>query len=280
MARPAKSSLETAGDIKISDATPRLWILFMIGVAALLIIGAYPFYTMEHLKLNDFGDYFGGTANPVLTFLTFIGLLLTIQIQQQELKDSRIQFERSADALRDQHEVMLKQSFEATFFQMLSIHNDIVNSIDLSGVRERHGRDCFDVFYSRLKTAYEREVEATPDASELEIVRVAYGHFWDQNQQNLGHYFRYLYNFIKFVRESRKARGPYVKLVRSQLSDKELVLLYYNCLSTYGAKFKPLAEQFELFDNMPAMLFAPGHERLMAKKAFGENVNFPQVTRG
>jgi hypothetical protein len=35
--------------------------------------------------MGEWGDFFGGVLNPLLTFLTFMGLLITIILQQQEL---------------------------------------------------------------------------------------------------------------------------------------------------------------------------------------------------
>ena len=63
-----------------------------------------------------------------------------------------------------------------------------------------------------------------------------------------------------------------MKLLRSQLSDQELLLLFYNCISEQGKKFKVLAEKFALFDNMPAyMLLDDSHHKLVSKEAFGSN---------
>ena len=79
-------------------------------------------------------------------------------------------------------------------------------------------------------------------------------------------YFRHLYRIIKFVDETPllkssddksedpngdEMRGNYVDLVRSTLSDYELAVLFYNCLTTNGrAKFKPLIEKYTLFNNL------------------------------
>lgn len=56
----------------------------------------------------------------------------------------------------------------------------------------------------------------------------------------LGHYFRHLYNMVKFVDDSKslhnfKEREDYCKLIRSQMSDYEQIVLYYDTLSPLGA---------------------------------------------
>ena len=72
----------------------------------------------------------------------------------------------------------------------------------------------------------------------------------------LDHYFRHLYRIIKYVDDQRelfslKERYEYVCLLRAQLSDYELGLVFYNCLSDNGReRFKPLAEKYALFNNL------------------------------
>lgn len=71
------------------------------------------------------------------------------------------------------------------------------------------------------------------------------------------HYFRSLYRLIKFIDEADetiippKEKYKYAALVRATLSQFELVLLYYNCLSNAGnIKFKPLVEDYSLLKNL------------------------------
>lgn len=64
----------------------------------------------------------------------------------------------------------------------------------------------------------------------------------------LGHYFRHLFNMVKYVDEANgffnfKERETFCNLIRSQLSDYEQIVLYYNTLSPLGeAWIKPLGE--------------------------------------
>lgn len=65
----------------------------------------------------------------------------------------------------------------------------------------------------------------------------------------LGHYFRHLFNMVNFIDKSDftdkyDKKEFYVKLIRSQLSDYEQILLYYNSLSTLGYDWNlPLGEK-------------------------------------
>jgi len=73
-------------------------------------------------KVGIFGDFFGGVLNPILTFFTLFGLIVTIVIQRQELRLARSEYEKTADALGT-------QAIETTFFNILDLHHKIVDNL-------------------------------------------------------------------------------------------------------------------------------------------------------
>ncbi len=243
-------------------------------VALLIVVCALIFNIINIKKLTpgEWGDFFGGFVNPLLTFLTFMGLLITIFVQQTELRESRAEMKRSADALVEQSKSLKRQNFESTFFQMLTIHNTIVNSIDLVDKEGKtfKGRDCFSIFYTRLNKIYRANKDkAQGRYDERNVINLSYQLFWKQHQTELGHYFRYLYNLVRLVKDEGFQAGPYLRLVRAQLSDQELLLLFYNCISDNGGNFTPLVEEFNLLNNMPRIrLLDKKHENFIAPAAF------------
>jgi hypothetical protein len=249
-----------------------LYNLFKAAIATIIFVFVVNLFSIGKSSFGEWGDFFGGVLNPLLTFLTFMGLLITIVIQQTELRESRVELKRSADALLEQSESLKKQNFENTFFQMLSIHNQIIDSIDLVSEdgKVTRGRDCFTVFYSRLSKIYrENKSKAKGKHSEAAVVKLTYYLFWKNHQNELGHYFRYLYNLVRFVKESDFSDGPYLRVVRAQLSDQELLLLFYNCVSQNGGNFTALVEEFTILDNMPKIrLFNKAHEHMLKPSAF------------
>ena len=229
--------------------------------------------------LGTFGDFIGGTLNPVLTFLTFMGLLITIVLQQTELRESRVELSRSATALESQLDATDRQNFETTFFQMLTLHNTIVSSIDLVYTRsesKQHGRDCFEKFYENFKDAY----LFVGGDDEQEHLQQAYDRFWKDRQQDLAHYYRYLYNVLRFVHdyEGIKNKAAYVKLLRAQLSDYELVLLFYTALNRHGINYWLYIHEYQLLDNLPKeLLIDASHADLYSAQSFGEPKRLVQV---
>jgi Putative phage abortive infection protein len=107
--------------------------------------------------------------------------------------------------------------------------------------------------------------------SELEKIEAAYQSFYVSHQSEVGHYFRNLYHIVRFVDEAAvEQKSSYIKILRAQLSSQELLLLFYNGLSTLGReRFKPLIEKYALLEQLPKrQLFEPTHERLYAATAF------------
>ena len=145
---------------------------------------------------------------------------------------------------------------------------------------------CFGHMLKVLRNTYDRprdqfwaKTVENPDAARLSRIEWAndkYEQFFGSCQTYVGYYFRHLYNVVKFVDQSgflkKDAKKRYTNLIRAQLSSDELELLFYNCLSERGAKFKVLVERFALFEDMPSeVLIDEAHRELYDKSAYGES---------
>lgn len=249
-------------------------ILFcVLGYGVFIIYVSWPIKLGNVDKAGAFGDSFG-IFTSLFSGLAFVGIVFTILLQKEELGLQRKELTLTRNEMKNQVSATKSMSFENTFFQMLRLHNDIVNEVDLrvKGIVSTSGRDCFTVFYSRLRDLYTYEKDIDPNRSEPELLELAYTKFWDKNQSDLGHYFRYLYTIFKFVKESEISdKRLYTNIVRAQLSHQELLMLFYNCLNKFGVeKFKPLAEEFDIFNNLPVtILLARKHKDLFEPEAFG-----------
>lgn len=173
------------------------------------------------------------------------------------------------------------QQFENTFFQLLKFQNQIVKSMDLRSrdtvdLVVSRGRDCFKTVYLELRGEVYNEKKrqyfvSNPngefhDESKKrplewdEIIKIYTDKIFPGHQGDLGHYFRNLYNLIRFVDESdaikrSEEKQKYIRIIRAQLSNYELMVLYYNAMSTYGIQnFKPLIDKYNLLDNVNVKL--------------------------
>ena len=134
-----------------------LWILGGIAVAAFIFVLERYINNFKTFPIaNDsatwgtFGDYLGGTLNPVISFLALIGLLYTIHQQAQEMQATREEFKQVEQQSR-QSEIFNLQQFESTFFSLLEQHNKIIENLieakisDLTNITidEKFNIDCY-----------------------------------------------------------------------------------------------------------------------------------------
>jgi hypothetical protein len=229
---------------------------FLVAALIAIVVGLIYFMkfhgslSSQHEQWGQFGDYVGGILNPLFSFAAMIGVFVTVVLQLQSLRLTMKELTDASVANAEQSKSAARQNFETTFFQMLSLHNEIINAMEIAQHQRPTitGRVCFAALLSRLK-------EQVPgDSADAANWMTAYDAFSANYQNQLGHYFRLLYNIIKFVDRSDgefEQKKFYSNLVRAQLSDSELRLLFYNCLSKWGIdKFKPLVEKFALLKTL------------------------------
>jgi len=254
-------------------------------LVAILIwgLGWVAIYSSGHeLKLGQIGDAFGA-VNALFSGIAFIGLYLTVKMQQKQLDNYEIEIANQRIEQEAYRKLNDLRGFESMFFQLLEFQSDIVNSIDLKGAKEHYGHDCFKLFYStHFREAIEKYImeykgikwetgrpNPHPKDVKLDIneILIAYQKFFMPNHDNdLGHYFRHLYHIVRFVDEAEmthQQKYKYIRLVRAQLSTYEQLLIFYNCLSIYGKdKFKPLIERYALFKNLNTDLLLDGNHKM------------------
>lgn len=253
--------------------------LVFIGLAAPLYF-QYVYYhqfgllnIQEQGALGPISDWIGGTVTPFIAIASFILLYKTYQSQKDELGLTREEMIESRKQLIEQNKTLKKQRFENTFFHMLTLHHDIVKVIDYGANSTVQGRKYFSIAYIELMVQYnKKKSNINKDSNghfnyQADILAIlkAYKKFYKVHQECVGHYFRNLYNIIKFIDESNELSEEdkmfYSRLLRAQLSSYELVLLFYNCLAGHGFfKLRNLVNKYNILDNMNAALLEHGHK--------------------
>lgn len=192
---------------------------------------------------------------------------MELKYNQFEVKATRKELEGQKEQMIEQNKTLKQQRFENTFFQMVNLHHQIVNSIDLPHPVNLKSRVCFRHFYDSFKKSMDQRDKA------INFTLSTYLTIFHRNQSDLGHYFRNLYTISKFIHQSdSEDKQKYFGILRAQLSSHEQLLLFYNCLSTYGEKkFKPLVEKYQLLKNVPFEgLVIIEHKSLYKPNAYGE----------
>lgn len=237
---------------------------------------------MNSTDRGTFGDMFGA-VNALFSGLAFAGLIVTLIMQHEELglqREELAQTNKELAAQReefaDQNKTMKIQRFENTLFNMLSLHQDIVNGLYYvpkdgdDRTRESKGRYVFDVFYNTIFIRFKDEwlsdrVDGIKEIIQYENTPEAYLHV--REISIFDNYFRHLYRMFKYIDVSPliddSERYDYACIVRAQLSDYELLMLFYNALNVrdHGdLKFKQLIEKYAVFNNIREEMLARKHE--------------------
>ena len=123
----ASSWLRTRWARNVAIAICVLLALYIIGLVAAY---RWQFSTLsgEHENWGQFGDFFGGAINPVFAFLSFILLLVTIWMQADEMRLSRLELEETKKAFVIQNSILVNQERDRAFFTLLEIHRELRNT--------------------------------------------------------------------------------------------------------------------------------------------------------
>lgn len=221
-------------------------------------IGGIP----DRLREGAFGDTFG-TLNALFSGLAFSGVLITLLMQRIDLSDSRA--------------LNRKQQAESQFYNILNLQQQVIQGFDIHLESGRavpktvQGRDCFRHWVKKIKRRYDFHKEKGKDFESAQAA--AYESVLKAHLGDLGLYFRSLYAVFRFIETAdEEDRKHFALVVRSLLSDYELVMLFYNCINEKGWKFKVYAEKYALFDNLDiGLLLSIDDVALMTIEALGEN---------
>ncbi len=264
-------------------------LFFLMLIVFLLIVVYYfsaltkqlwPFSDIPKKDLGTFGDSWG-MLTSIFSVLAFMGVSYSLLLQVDA-------FKRSEKEAIKQDYLSLKKNFESNLFQMLSLFQTIISEIRITKYEVRgndnpvrNGRSSFVTIYNAAFAKHKGEFQEKKydniSAVYIDLFNLFKGIVKD-TQLNLGHYFRFLYNIFRYIDESdvsEEDKVEYSKIVRAQISNYELLLLFYNIMHTEGMKFEKYVVKYQLFDNLPINeLISPIHALLLNPKAYGENANF------
>lgn len=276
----------------IKEIKSHLWIWITLAIISVIAMWLTSWWLLNKnidnpTERGTFGDMFGA-VNALFSGLAFAGLIATLLYQREELKLQREELAQTREELKGQREefeeqnkTMKRQRFENTFFNMLSLQQEIVANLSYGYYvnsnlcppnvpeevfyknvvkSEFHGREVFERLYRYAIVDYNGARYADGIINILK-------NFGPQSYSRVkattrfDHYFRHLYRIYKYVDTSDliadEERYNYACIIRSQLSDYELVMLFYNCLTPNGReKFKPLIEKYTIFNNLRTELLA------------------------
>lgn len=252
------------------------WILLVAVIAIIIVFSLYfsnfhDSFSTQNSTWGTFGDFIGGTLNPILSFLALIALLFTIVLQNKELEATREELKRAAnahekskDVMDKQYEALKQQKFEATFFSLLDQHNQLLQK--LTDKLPSYNGSTIDYIYSEVFT------QGTLPTAIQKLKK--------KSDFSMEQYFRVLYQLLKFIvtnQPSSKKINPrltfqellnkplrseektYSNMLRSYIPSKVFQLLALNCYckdqnDSYW-NYKVMLERYEFLEHMPFELY-------------------------
>ena len=217
-------------------------------------------------KIAQLGDFVGGVVG---TIFSLVGIILFYIA----LKEQRLDFKTNQDALKMQLEAfkqqinefelqreelgetrkifeqqtktMRNQQFESNFYSLLNVF--INNRLKFLG------NNLFTEVINRMKVGVSNEnIERTSES-----IHKNYYNEYLANRADLAMYFMTLYRLFKIIEEcphfNNDEKIYYHKILRSQISKDELLVLYYNYHSDFGKKPLPIALKYNYFKHLEVL---------------------------
>ncbi|MEO4017506.1 putative phage abortive infection protein [Pseudomonas rossensis] len=251
-------------------------------------------------KLGQFGDFFGGVLNPLLSFMALLGVLYTIRTQGKELKEAREET-RIANRIQDkQTGVFERQNFESVFFRLIDVHAKMAERIrnksdgfgsngfetTVKEVLQNYRYACEDLVKAQRSARKPQYPAINPEkTTEQQLLQQGFDEgVVGDIRVTLAQYYRNIYQILKLVdgfkvfagEEQTGRRSPrqirleyfhkrqYSNILRAQLSDDELKLLFFNCITPYGQGLKSYVEQYSLMKHLQKSKFLNGRKDIFS----------------
>jgi hypothetical protein len=288
------------------------------------IIDAAPTNTIINAALRgQFGDKFGA-INALFSGFAFAGIIFTLLLQRQDLTETRNamsheRFDNTFFQLLNLH-IDITQRLSARGYdgrEAFTAFNEYLKKCDpdfhvfcalqkISREKVRHiidsrtvdkttypefdDADITNILESLQSgvSAFNNFLDTTETMHEEKIIS-AYTKSCIQYIDYFSHYFRNLYHVLKFIDESElisnTEKSNYSKFVRAQLSEVELVVIFYNSIAKIGLpgredmelgypKMGRLIQKFDTLQNMnPRSIIHPIHKNIFEKNNGKANDN-------
>ncbi|SEU10236.1 hypothetical protein [Pseudomonas graminis] len=221
------------------DPRVKIWLICAALIAVLAIVGVAGKYisVFSFQVLNDqekwgqFGDYFGGVLNPILSFFAFVALLVTFRFQLIANEDS----ERRHD----------EQVREQRLFQLVGLMNENALGIRLSNERSQtdeyfQGHQALHHAAMALRSTLGRRLMISSQNTNIsmdlfESGKEAFTKWRRSNWAAVGAYIDTVFLILKFVlanQSSTSFRAFSLSLLSAQLSESERLMIWYSALFT------------------------------------------------
>ena len=202
--------------------------------------------------LGTLGDFVGGILGTLIAIYSIAMLVKTLNAQIDSNANMKVTNDNVIKTNNAQIKLDTQQLFDNKFQVFFDQYKDTISAYVAD--KGLNGRQALEAIVASFvatpfnnKLVYKKRVKAS--VREFEA-------FYAENREQLAVHFRELYQLMRLVAESdidEEDRVLYAKCIRGQLSDGELVILRYNCLTANGIAMRRFVNHFNLLKHLPLM---------------------------
>lgn len=228
-------------------------------------------------KFGTFGDFVGGVLGSIWSLCGVILFYLALkeqrkdfsnnnqallkqidalEMQGREFKLQRNEMELTRNVSREQSKTIRSQRLDATYFSLIDLYNKSLASLNSEDVNGN--------YFKSLRASFVRsEVLKNNPKEKFILSKASYLDIYFLRKEELSHYFKIIYRIIKVVDQAEIEdieKFRYIKILRSQLSENEMLALYYNSHSDFGGDLYKLILKYNLLKHLPCISKVEFHQ--------------------
>lgn len=218
--------------------------------------------------VGQYGDFVGGVVG---TILSIVLLYYTFGLQREDSKKNARIYEL--------------QQLNDKFFKLMEIYNEQLKHLVYKDDDETYsGKEALHRYLQDMQAGFEK---TTSYNQRRKRAVEAYFEFYANNRDFAPLYFRTLYRLLEEIYGSGsnvyEEKIKYIKIIRSQFSDSELVFIRYNAMTPMGTNFAPYINRYNLLKHLPPLElleFKEWKSMLTTQQANALNVILLNVKKG
>lgn len=234
-------------------------------LVSILTVYFYKFHgplSSEDSAWGTFGDFVGGTLNPIFSLLAFFALIYTIKLQSIEMRNSTNQLEKSANALDKQNRYWRTQNFESIFFNLIENYRIRSQNIKFEALVDGQTRNCtfqdierqqIDFTNNKIYIPFSKKIAAMESADDTkEFLAPEVVKFFNTEANYfipLAESLFLIINITQISNNSEATRKLYIPILKNQLTPPELILLFFYSL-TQSTELCNLLQKIEIFKSL------------------------------
>lgn len=213
------------------------------------------FYISEEIDAavwGQYGDFLGGVIGTIIAFISILCLLKAYREQRYsnfQLSESNQQMRKS---ISSSEKVAEEQIVKGIYDTLVNLYHESLLGYKIDNIE---GHEALDTLVNSYISNEQFVNNESYKKKSKEAMRV-FAKFITDHYSSVSTHMRIVYQLLDLIANAninRDKRRKYAKILRSQMSEGELVLLRYNCMTARGQKTGRLVFEYNLLKHLPLL---------------------------